>query len=86
VAPGTFITDVLSNLRHAGAGTSISGEWRLTNASNFTPAERAQWYREVAQDWRRKADSVKGMERAVYVYFAEEWDRLATEAESAAKR
>jgi hypothetical protein len=85
VVSGTLGTDVLTNFRHAEAGTSTSGEGRLTNASNITPAERAQWYREVAQEWRRKADGVKGAEAAVYAYFAEEWDRLATEAEAAPK-
>jgi len=50
--------------------------------SHLPPKERAKRYRELAQDARREAASSKGAANKSYLIIAEQWEKLAADAEA----
>jgi hypothetical protein len=54
--------------------------------SNLPPLAQAKRYRALAQDARREAAAVTGPTRKSYLIIAENWDKLAANAEAAARK
>jgi hypothetical protein len=54
--------------------------------SHLPPKERAKRYRELAQDARREAANSKGAAHQSYLIIAEQWEKLARDAEAEAQK
>lgn len=54
--------------------------------SHLPPKERVKRYRELALDARREAANSKGAARQSYLIIAEQWEKLAADAEAEAQK
>jgi hypothetical protein len=58
----------------------------MTDFSALPPRERAKRYRQIAAAMRRDAERATPEARAPYLVLAEQWDKLAEEAEAATRK
>jgi hypothetical protein len=58
----------------------------MADVSELPARERAQYYRRLAAEARREAENAPARVRGSYVIIAEQWERLAAEADADAAR
>ena len=58
----------------------------MTEIPDLPPWERAKRYRQLQADARQEAEQAPSAARGTYLLMAAQWDQLAAEAESTARK